>query len=518
MTEVDVIIAGAGPTGLILAAELRLADVRTLVLERRRHVGSTPKANGFSGQVLGLLRCRGLLEQLEATAGGPIHPASGIPFGGGHIELLPEAQHGLEVLGLPQARLERFLDEHARGLGAQIRYGHELTAATQDDRAVRVTVHGPDGSYEVTARYLVGCDGTRSTVRAAAGIDFRGTTYPEVNRLAEATLHESVAVLDNGDLEVPGLGRLRPGFTRTDRGVFALGALRSGTWLIQTTEDAAGADVDDAAPITQGELQSSIRRLLGEELPLGEVTRLSRYTLQARQADRYRAGRIFVAGDAAHQFPATGIGINVGMTDAINVGWKLAADLNGWAPPGLLDSYHTERHLAGSRTLLQTQAQVALRRGQDPAAQALRNLWQELLRDEQPQRRIAAIIAGADLRYPEASAGDHPLVGTFAPDLLLDAAHGAPDVATLLNRGRPVLLDLANRPDLRAAAEGWADRVDVNTGSVSHRPADALLIRPDARVVWAATIDEPADSAIPALRQALTAWCGKEAEPSGNNE
>ena len=187
----------------------------------------------------------------------------------------------------------------------------------------------------------------------------------------------SVTGLENGDLDVPGLGTVRPGFTRTERGVFAFGQLSSGALMIQTTEDEATA-VDDDAPMTLAELQDSIRRVLGAALPLGEVTRLSRYGFQARQAERYRAGRILLAGDAAHQFPATGIGINVGMLDAVNLGWKLAAALDGWAPAGLLNSYHDERHFAGARAMLQTQAQVALRRGQDSAAEALRELFLEL--------------------------------------------------------------------------------------------------------------------------------------------
>ena len=273
---------------------------------------------------------------------------------------------------------------------------------------------------------------------------------------------DSVTRLDNGDLDVPGLGRIRPGFTRTDRGVFGFGRLTAGVLLLQTTEDEP-AGADDDAPMTLAEFQDSIRRVLGADLPLADVTRLSRYGFQARQAERYRDGRILLAGDAAHQFPATGIGINVGMLDAVNLAWKLAADIGGWAPAGLLDTYHDERHFAGARALLQTQAQVALRRGQDPAAHALRELFLELLADEQPLRRIGALIAGTDIRYPMPGPGQHALAGTFAPDLTLHTDQGTTSVAELMHPARPVLLDLADRPDLRETARDWQHRIDIHT-------------------------------------------------------
>jgi hypothetical protein len=242
------------------------------------------------------------------------------------------------------------------------------------------------------------------------------------------------------------------------------------------------------------------------------VTRLSRYGFQARQAERYRDGRILVAGDAAHQFPATGIGINFGMLDAVNLGWKLAAVISGRAPAGLLDTYHRERHLAGGRAMLQTQAQVALRRGQDPAAQALRELFLELLADEQPLRRLGALIAGSSIRYPMPGASQHALAGSFVPDLTLRTSQGTSSVAELLHTARPVLLDLADRGDLRAAARDWQDRIDIHAAETDDRPADALLIRPDAHIAWAAGTGEPAGTAAPALREALGCWFGTPAQ------
>ena len=505
--DADVIIVGAGPAGLMLAGELCLAGVRPLVLERQPRLRETPKASGFNGQIVELLRYRGLLDRVEAAAGRPISPAPAAPFGGVHLDFSHLADPPVRAVHLPQPRLERLLGEHARELGACMRRGHEVAGVSQDDAAAAADVRGPEGSYRVTARYLVGCDGAHSRVRDTAGIPFPGTTYPEVNRLAQVTVPDSVTRLDNGDLDVPGLGRIRPGFTRTDRGVFGFGSLTQGGLLVQTTEDEP-ADVDDDAPMTLTEFQDSIRRVLGAELPLEEVTRLSRYGFQARQAQRYRDGRILLAGDAAHQFPATGIGINVGMLDAVNLAWKLAAVIGGWAPAGLLDTYHDERHFAGARALLQTQAQVALRRGQDPAAQALRELFLELLADEQPLRRIGALIAGTDIRYPLPYPSRHPLTGTFAPDLTLHTGQGTTSVAELMHPARPILLDLAGRPELHEAARHWRHRVDIYTAETDHRPADALLIRPDVHIAWAATTGEAAGTAAPALREALWSWFG----------
>ncbi|TDQ47240.1 FAD-dependent monooxygenase [Actinorugispora endophytica] len=507
MTDADVVIAGAGPAGLMLAGELRLAGVRPLVLERRPRPGDIPKANGLGGQILRLLRYRGLLDRFEAAAAGPGHPASRFPFGGVHFDLSHLEDPPLRGLTLPQPRLERLLDERARELGADIRRGHEVVGAGQDDAAVTVDVRGPDGPYRVTARYLVGCDGARGRVRDAAGIPFPGTTYPEVNRLGQVTVPDSVTRLGDGDLDVPGLGRVRAGrFTRTGRGVFGLGWLTSEVLLVSTTED--GPAEPDDAPMTLAELGDSVRRVLGADLPLGEPIRLSRFSFQARQAERYRDGRILLAGDAAHLFPATGVALNAGLLDTVNLAWKLAAAVHGWAPAGLLDTYHRERHFAGARTLLHTQAQVALRRGDDPAAQALREVFLELFADEQPLRRIGALVAGADIRYPLPGADHHALTGAFAPDLALRAGRGASSVAELMRTARPVLLVLADRPDLREAARGWRPRVDVHTAGTGHRPADALLIRPDAHVAWAAAVGEPAATAVPALRGALRDWFG----------
>ncbi|MFC7109578.1 FAD-dependent monooxygenase [Nonomuraea rubra] len=217
------IIVGAGPTGLMLAAELRLAGVRPLVLERQPQPRDTPKAGGLGGQILQLLRYRGLLERFEAACTGPV-PAPRFPFGGVHLDFTQLPDPPMHALPLPQQLLERLLGERAGELGVDLRRGHEVTGVSQDDDAVTVDVRGPDGPYRTSTRYLVGCDGARSRIRDWAGIPFPGTTYPEVNRLAQVTLPDTVTVLGNGDLDVPGFGAIRAGFTRTDHGLLGVGS------------------------------------------------------------------------------------------------------------------------------------------------------------------------------------------------------------------------------------------------------------------------------------------------------
>lgn len=506
----DVIVVGAGPTGLMLAAELRLAGVRPLVLERQSQPRDTPKAGGLGGQILELLRYRGLLDRFEAACTDPI-PAPRFPFGGVHVDLTQLTESPMHALPLPQQKLERLLAERAGELGVEIRRGHQVLDLRQDADVVTVEVGGPDGPYRVTARYLVGCDGARSRVRDLAGIPFPGTVYPEVNRLAQITVPDSVTRLDNGDLEIPGSGTIRAGFTRTDRGLFGMGVSPTSEALSVYTIEDETVEYDDDVPMTVVELRESIRRVLGADLPVAETLRLSRFTFKARHAERYRAGRVLLAGDAAHLFPATGVALNAGMLDAVNLAWKLGAEVKGWAPDGLLDTYGEERRLAAARTMLHTQAQVALRRGHDPAAEALREVFQELLTDEQPLRRMGALIAGADIRYQLPNPNDHTSTGAFAPDLTLRTDDGTTSVAELMHAARPILLDLADRADLRDAARDRRHRVDIRTAKAENRGADALLIRPDGHIAWAASVDEPAATAERGLRAALALWFGAPA-------
>jgi 2-polyprenyl-6-methoxyphenol hydroxylase-like FAD-dependent oxidoreductase len=506
MMDADAIIVGAGPTGLMLARELGLAGVRVVVLERLPEPSETPKAGGLSGQILELLRYRGLLERFEAASTGP-RPAPRFPWGGMHVDFTQLADPPMQAMPLPQPQLERLLAELAGELGAEIRRGQEVVRLSQDEAMVTADVRGPEVRHRVTARYLVGCDGASSRVRDLAGIPFPGITYPEVQRLAQVTVPESVTLLENGDIDVDGVGRIPSGFTRTERGEFALGSTNPALMGLFTSEEET-AEYDDDEPLTLTELRDSIRRVLDVDLPLGEPTRLTRFTFHARQAERYRDGRILLAGDAAHLFPSPGAALTADMLDSVNLAWKLAAAIHGWAPAGLLDTYHDERHLAAERTLLHTRAQVAIRRGHDPAAEALRELFQELLVDEQPLRRIGALMAGSDIRYPPPGPDHDALTGTFAPDLTLHTDEGTTSVADFMHTARPVFLDLADRRDLCEIAGGWLPRINIHTAETDPRPADALLIRPDAHIAWAATIDEPTDTAAPALRDALAGWFG----------
>jgi 2-polyprenyl-6-methoxyphenol hydroxylase-like FAD-dependent oxidoreductase len=503
--DADVVIVGAGPTGLMLAGELCVAGVRPLVLERHPQIQDIPKAGGLSGQILELLRYRGELERFKAASPGP-RPAPRFPWGGMHLDFTQLENPPMQALLLPQPLLERILEERARELGAEVRRGCEVIGLSVDDAAVRADVRSPSGPDRVTARYLVGCDGAHSRVRDLAGIPFPGTTYPEVQRLASVTVPEGVTVLDNGDIEVAGVGRIRFGFTRTERGEFAVGSTNPSHLGLYTSEEESTEYRDDE-PMTLSELRDSIRRVLGVDLPLGEPIRLTRFTFHARQVDRYRDGRVMLAGDAAHLFPAPGVALGVGLLDSVNLGWKLAAASAGWAPAGLLDTYNDERRFAAERALLHTRAQVAIRRGHDPAADALRELFLELLVDEEALRRVGGLMAG-DVRYPLPGHERHALVGTFAPDLALRTDAGVTSVAELMRAARPVFVDVADRSDLREIAGEWRHRIDIHAARADHRPADALLIRPDAHVAWAAVADEPSGTAVPALREALSGWFG----------
>jgi len=503
-----VVIAGAGPVGLLLAIELRLAGIQPTLLERLPEISEIPKGNGLIGHVVQVLDYRGLLEPLraESTYTGPVPQFF---FGPLTLQLSRLGVSPLHVLAIPQRQLERRLIDRLTELGGSIRRGHELTTVTQDDDGVTIDVHGPDHDYQLRTRYLVGCDGAHSPVRKQAGIEFPGVTSDNISRIGRVLLPGAVLSSGGGHVEVPGAGQLRlmqP--VRTAAGSYTIGPLAaldnsspSGVYIVSTQEEDPDADLTQ--PMTLAELRASFGRVLGTDVAMTEPYWLSRIVGNSRQADRYRAGRILLAGDAAHVF---GIGgsLNAGMLDALNLGWKLAAQVHGWAPPSLLDSYHAERHGAGHRMLLQSRAQRALMAGGE-YAQALRELLGELLEYPEPLRHLAEMVAGADLRY-EMPAPPHRLLGLLAPDLRLTVADGSTTrVAELMRPARPVLLDLT--PDGRVAtgAAGWSKRVSivVARAMAGPAPADALLIRPDGYVAWAG------DERAAGLPDALRAWCGR---------
>jgi 2-polyprenyl-6-methoxyphenol hydroxylase-like FAD-dependent oxidoreductase len=488
----DVLIIGAGPNGLLLACELALAGVRPTVLEREPERPTMPKANGLVGRVVRAMDSRGLLQRLGAER--PMR-LPGFQFGALPLDL-STLDHELYALPVPQRRLEQVLEERATELGITIHRGHELTGFTQDADGVTAVI---DGHEEMRARYLVGADGGHSAVRKAAGIGFPGITDDTfVSRSGQVSIAAPVAV-GNGELDVPGLGRLRPAtFTRTENGLFAYGMFQPGVYRVSAVEFAAVPQQDDE-DMSLAELADAVKRVLGADLPMAEPAdahpALRRMAgINSRQAEHYRQGRVFLAGDAAHVHSGIGgPGLNLGLADVLNLGWKLAATVQGWAPDGLLDTYESERAPVGERVVMHTRAQTALI-GPGPNVTALRELLTELLANPDNRQHIADLMAGVDIRYPTTST--HPLAGRWLPDLLL---HNGSRVDELLRTGRPLLLDLSGVGEV---AKDWADRVDVVTATADTDLA-AALVRPDGYVAWAS--DGPADG----LREALTAWFGQ---------
>ncbi|MFF3669663.1 FAD-dependent monooxygenase [Microtetraspora malaysiensis] len=521
--NVDVVIAGAGPNGLMLACELSLAGIRPLVLERLPEPTEENRANGLVGQVVRMLDRRGLHRRLSGSPEPP-RPGPSFVFGALPLDLSVLEDNPLYGLPVPQRRIEQVLEERAVELGVEIRRSHELTGLTQDDDGVSADVSGPDGPYRVRARYLVGADGGRSHTRKLAGIDFPGVTRDDtVHRTAQAVVPAALVDPATGGLDVPGYGPIPPfRHHRTERGMFVYAPFPSRPALVGTTEWSTAGDGAEAfdAPMTLDDLRLSVRRVLGADLPLAPPDGPGPHMLRrlvggnTRLADRFRAGRVLLLGDAAHVHSAMGgPGLNLGLQDAVNLGWKLAAEVHGWAPPGMLDTYESERRPAAERVITQTQAQSAL---VAPGAEvtALRALFAELLADRDAVRRVAELMAGADIRYD--IGGAHPLTGRWAPDLTLDTGSGPVHLATLTENARPLLLDLTPDASLAGALTGWQDRVDAiparvpEAASAVHdrAPVTALLLRPDCYVAWASDSPNPGAHERAALRAALTQWFG----------
>ncbi|MGB6458222.1 MAG: FAD-dependent monooxygenase [Streptosporangiaceae bacterium] len=513
----DVTIVGAGPAGLMLAIELCLGGVTPVVLERLSEISEVPKGNGVFGMIVPVLDYRGLLEPLraEATYAGPVPRFF---FGPLTLDFSGLDTSPLQVLAAPQRTIERKLGERLAELGGTVRRGHELTALSRQGDAVTAAVTGPDGDYRLHTRYLAGCDGAHSQVRKGAGIDFPGVTTDTIARIGRVRVPADLIVAGTGELDVPGAGRLRimqP--VRTPHGSYAIGPQASvdtasprDVYIVSTQEEQPGTDL--TAPMTLEELADSVRRVLGVDLPMSDPIWLTRLGSNSRQADRYRDGPILLAGDAAHVFGVGG-SLNAGLLDALNLGWKLAADVRDTAPEGLLDSYHAERHAAGQRALLQTRAQRALSRG-DVYAEAARDLLGELLQVPESARHLGELIAGSDVRYDMAGSGQdappvrlHPLVGRLAPDLRLDTRDGRVRVAELMRAARPVVLDFTADGRVAAATAEWTGPVTtlVATTRAGPAPADGVLIRPDGYVAWA-TGPGAADP-LAGLTGALQTWC-----------
>ncbi|WP_378144329.1 FAD-dependent monooxygenase [Cnuibacter sp. UC19_7] len=506
----DVIIVGGGPVGVFVACELKLAGVEPLVLERLPEINQWDKAHGLTGQVVHLLDHRGLFER---CAGTPVPTAAPSFFFGA----LPLPLHVLGdrnpmyLLHINQRDLERALGERAAELGVEIRRGVEMSSFAQ--RAGVVDVHTRDVATgresTLTARYLVGSDGARSTVRKMSGIGFPGNTdHHIVDRTVLIAPTDQLTPAGPGRVLVAGLGEIAENFHRTETGVVTIALRDPEHPLVYTAEWEDQPDRSfpgDGAPTTLTEMEDSLERVLGVRLELsppaeGEPTLLRRLSgRNTRVADRYRDGNVFLLGDAAHVHSAAGgPGLNLALQDAANLAWKLAADLRGWAPAGLLDSYESERRPLGERVFMQTQAQTAL---MAPGADvtALRDLFTEMLTDTHTVQRIADLLAGADVRYDMGAAAADGPTGWFVPSSEVELADGTVRrIPELLRSARPVLLDSVG--DHRDAAAGWADRVDY-VPVASPVATGAVLIRPDGFVAWSHADPTP-------LTEALSHWFG----------
>ncbi|MEU4427455.1 FAD-dependent monooxygenase [Actinoplanes sp. NPDC024001] len=470
---IDVLIAGAGPAGLMLACELRLAGIVTVVVER--HAQRPGYCRGFTlnSRSLDLLARRGLAAPLIAE-GWPAPQAAftSLPVSLGLADALTDHPY---TLGIPQTRVEEFLEEQASRLGADIRRGQELRDLEAADDAVTTTV----GGQRLRARYLVGCDGSRSTVRKKAGIDFPGTDATRYSLLGDVSLADPEA-LPIGVSTGPGGSVFlipRPGYVR-----------------IVTDDPHPGA------PVTLAALQSAVDHALGRHVQLTEPRWVTRFSDAARQAKRYVHGRIILAGDAAHIHPPAGaVGVNVALDDAVNLGWKLAATVHGTAPDHVLESYHTERHAAGQRVLASTRAQVLLGNA-DEKLQPLVDLLTRVATHPGGNQAFAEVVTGLDTTYDMTPAGSHPWIGRLCPNLRLTTASGVTDVAELLSPARPVLIDLTGRHAMRP----WADRVDVIAAACPEHPdLEAVLLRPDGHTAWV----RGGDGDTP--EQAIRHWFGR---------
>ncbi|MFJ9343601.1 FAD-dependent monooxygenase [Streptomyces sp. NPDC101733] len=499
--DADVVIAGAGPTGLMLACELRLAGVDVVVVERLPERTGESRAGGIHSRTLEVLDQRGIVDRfLDA---GELQPV-------GHFSALfldfdeSESRHPYPLMIL-QSVIERLLEERAEELGVRVRRASEVIGVHQDDEGVTIALAAPEGtSATLRARYLVGCDGGRSAVRKLAGIDFPGTP---------ATMTSLI-----GDVELPELTEDYVWVRRSAGGDFSAVAFEPGWYRVITSEYDRVVDRDE--PTTFEQLREALVRLAGTDYGMHSPRWISRFNDAARQAARYRQGRVLLAGDAAHiHFPAGGQGLNMGVQDAVNLGWKLASVVRGDAPESLLDTYHDERHPVGERVLHNTRAQAALAR---PGVQtdALREVFSALMVFDDVNTYLRHLLNALDIRYPVD--GDHRLAGLRVPDADLKTAEGETCVYELLHAGRPVLLDLGGGAELAAVAGGWAGRVDFVEArseddlwpvpALGEVPAPAaVLIRPDGHVAWAADEEDgPLDTA--ALCTALMTWFGPASE------
>ncbi|MGD0453552.1 MAG: FAD-dependent monooxygenase [Solirubrobacteraceae bacterium] len=494
MSEHAVVIAGGGPTGMMLAAELALAKVDVAVVERRPdHVLVGSRAGGFHSRTIEVLDQRGVADRFLAE--GQVAQAS--MFGTQVLDMSDFPTRHPYSLGIWQNQIERLMAAWIAELPVRIYYGSEVTGFAQDDTGVDVELS--DG-HSLRARYLVGCDGGRSVIRRAAGIEFPGWDPTKSNLIAE------VEVTEEPDL----------GMRKDALGVHAIGRLEykihdgevvymdGGPVRVMVTERQIGPSSEP----TLRELSEALITVYGTDFGVHSPTWISRFTDMTRQAAAYRAGRVLLAGDSAHvHYPAGGQGLSLGVQDAVNLGWKLAQVVNGTSPESLLDTYQDERHPVGARALRHTMAQTALQR-QDERTKALVDVVSELASMDEPRKRLAGIVSGLDIHYDLGEG--HPMLGRRMPDLDLVTAEGPLRVFELLHGARPALLNLGAPGGFDITP--WADRVqliDAEYAGLWELPVlgavtapTAVLIRPDGYVAW---VGEDTHMGLP---DALTTWFG----------
>ncbi|MET7779436.1 MULTISPECIES: FAD-dependent monooxygenase [Streptomyces] len=467
--DADVIVVGAGPAGLMLAGELRLGGVSVIVAERLARPTGQSRGLGFTARAMESFDQRGLVPRFGGLEKSPMGHFGGVQF---DYTVLEDAHFGAR--GVPQSQTEAVLEEWAGELGADVRRGWEFLALEQDGTGVTVTVAAPDGERTLRAAYLVGADGGHSPVRKAAGFDFPGTPATRGMYLAD--------VVGCG-IPPRFLGERLPG------GMVMAAPLKEGVDRIIVCEH--GTPPADRSETPEfAEVAAAWERLTGEDISGGGADWVSSFTDATRQVTEYRRGRVLLVGDAAHiHLPAGGQGLSTGVQDAVNLGWKLAATVQGRAPEGLLDTYHDERHAVGARLLMNTKAQGTVFLG-GPESQPLRDLFAELIGLDSVKRHLAGVVSHLDVRYDLGGAGDS-LVGRRLPPRALNTAAGEIRTPELLHAAQGVLLDLADDSVLREAAARWKDRVTVVTGTpqdpAAFGGAAAVLVRPDGYVAWADT-------------------------------
>ncbi|GAB3425314.1 FAD-dependent monooxygenase family protein [Flindersiella endophytica] len=491
MRETDVLVVGAGPTGLMLACELALAGVRVRVLERRSEQPNITRAFAVHARTMELMDGRGLAGQLQENGTAVVNAA---PFPGANLDLTKEIKTRYPmILIVPQSGTEKVLEARAEKLGVDIAKGAKVTGLRQDDNGIELDVEHDGRTETERARFAVGCDGAHSTIRELLGVDFVGKQYQTHIMLADVRF--------DGDIP-PGL------FGIPGEDGMVLSVPYGDGWFRAIVWDRSRDTVPLDEPVTGAEMRSAFQRIAGTDSGMSEPKWTSRFLSERRQARTYRVGNVFLAGDAAHvHSPLGGQGMNTGLQDAYNLGWKLAAVVQGWGPDWLLDTYEKERHPVGAQVLALTDLFVKLVLGYGKIRRAVRTFTiRMLLRIPRFRHEIAGRLTGIGLRYaPARRSGDTSWSGRRIPDLPAGDGRLYERLAT----GRFLLVDTTGTASLAGLVEPYKDRVElVNATATATVPA-VSLIRPDAYIAWAARTSGAEADVEAQVKAALAEWCGE---------